>query len=164
MFTRTIAIAALALTSALAFTTVAGAQGAHRGKADADGDGKISLQEFIAARSKIFERIDVNHDGQITKDEVAAFQGHMENARAGAIIRSGKDRPEGGRQIERLSMLTANGPVTRAQWDALLTKRFQKLDTAGTGYITMEQMRPGRTAEAATTTPPTPMPAAASPQ
>jgi Ca2+-binding EF-hand superfamily protein len=157
---RTAAIAALALTSALAFTFAANAQGPRR-RADANGDGKISLQEFIAQRGKIFDRIDANHDGQITKDEVAAFQGHMESARAGAMIRSGRDRPEGGRQIERLAELTANGPVTRAQWDAVLTRRFKKLDTAGTGYITMEQMRPRQEAMA---TPTAPVSSAASPQ
>lgn len=145
MFHRSGLLAALALVSALSFTATADAQGKRLARTDADGDGKISLQEFLTARGRIFERMDANHDGQVTKDEVAAFQAQAENVAAGAMIRSGKARGgEGGRQLARFAEMTANGPVTRAQWDALTTKRFQRLDTAGTGFITIDQMRPGR--------------------
>lgn len=142
MSLRTAVLVALAVTSTLALAAPVDAQ--RRRSADADGDGKISLQEFLGQRGRIFDRIDVNHDGQITKDEVAAFQTHMEAASAGAMIRSGKEREGGGGQAARLAEMTASGPVTRAQWDALLTRRFQKLDTANTGFITMDQMRQGR--------------------
>ena len=40
---------------------------------DADGDGKISLQEFQAAHERIFKAIDANKDGFITLDEMQAF-------------------------------------------------------------------------------------------
>jgi hypothetical protein len=143
MSLRSAVLVALAVTSILALAAPVDAQRRHG--PDANGDGKISLQEFLAQRGRIFDRIDVNHDGQITKDEVAAFQTHMEAASAGAMIRSGKEREGGGGgQAARLAEMTASGPVTRAQWDALLTRRFQKLDTANTGFITMDQMRQGR--------------------
>jgi len=137
---RSATLAALSLTAALALAAPVAAQGR---RADA-GDDQISLQQYLAQRDKIFDRIDANHDGQITGDEVAAFQARMENARAGAIIRSGRDRPEGGGgQMERLADLTLNGPLTRIQWEAMMTKRFQKLDVAGTGYVSREQLRGG---------------------
>jgi Ca2+-binding EF-hand superfamily protein len=143
----------------------ADAQGRRGRRIDADGDGKISLQEFIASRGAIFERLDLNHDGQITKDELATFQSRMDKAEAGAEIRSGKPRGEGegpARQIGRLMELSANGVITRAQWDAAMTKRFERLDTGHTGYITLDQMRPRRQGEAAappaTMSPPTPAP------
>lgn len=156
MSLRSAALVALAVTSALALAASANAQDQRGRGGDTDGDGKISLQEFLAQRGRIFDRIDANHDGQITKEEIAAFQTRMENASAGAMIRSGKERRgDGGTQVARLAELAANGPVTRAQWDAMLTKRFQRLDTAGTGYITVEQMHAGRRgAEAATPNPP----------
>lgn len=139
-------------------TGVADAQGKRLARADRDNDGKISLQEFIAARGKIFDRIDANHDGQITREEVAAFQARLENVEAGVMIRRGKAGAGGGaRQLERVAALTANGPLTRAQWDAVLTKRFQKLDASGSGYITMDQMRPGK-ADAAPAEPMAPAP------
>ena len=64
------------------------------------------------------------------------------------MIRSGKGGGDGdgkgGGQLARLQTLAAQGPITRQQWDAMLTKRFQRMDTAGTGFITMDQMRAGR--------------------
>lgn len=122
---------------------------------DADGDGKISQQEFIASRGAIFDRIDADHDGRMTKEEVAAFQARMETARAGAEIRSGRDRPEGAgptRQLQHLMDLSANGALTRGQWDAAMAERFKRLDTGHTGFISMEQMRPGRRVEPTTET------------
>jgi len=154
---RFAALVALSLTTALALAAPVAAQGR---RADAGGD-QISLQQYLAQRDKIFDRIDANHDGQITRDEVAAFQARMENARAGATIRSGRERPEGGGgQMERLADLTLNGPLTRAQWEALMTQRFQKLDTAGTGYISREQLRGGARAAAMAAQPGAPAPAA----
>ena len=153
---RSAALTALSVAAILGLAAPAVAQK----RADAGGD-QISLQQFLAQRDKIFDRIDANHDGQITKDEVVAFQARMENARAGAIIRSGRDRPEGGGgQMERLADLTLNGPLTRTQWEALMTKRFQRLDTAGTGYISREQLRGGGRAAAMAAQPgaPAPMP------
>jgi len=134
---RSLALRALTVTTILALAAPATAQRSPGG----DGD-RISLPQFLAQRDKIFDRIDANHDGQITKDEVTAFEAQLDSARAGAIIRSGRERPEGGgAQMERLAELTLNGPLTRAQWEAMMTRRFQRLDTAGTGYISREQLR-----------------------
>ena len=153
MLFRSTALVAISFTAVLALTAPVAAQVRP---ADPGGD-QISLQQFLARRDKIFDRIDANHDGQITSEEVAAFQAQLDNARAGAMIRSGRDRPaDGGGQIERLAKLTTNGPLTRAQWDAMMTRRFQRLDTAGTGYTTREQLRGG-----ARTAAPAPAPAPA---
>jgi EF hand domain-containing protein len=40
---------------------------------DADGDGKLSLQEFQAAHERIFKAVDVNKDGFVTFDEMQNF-------------------------------------------------------------------------------------------
>ncbi len=40
---------------------------------DADGDGKISLQEFQAAHERIFKAMDANKDGFVTFDEMQNF-------------------------------------------------------------------------------------------
>ncbi len=164
MFVRA---AALALVATLALSGAS--SGAAHAQAPRGGAGdQISLPQFLQMRGRIFDRIDANHDGVITKDEVTAFQARMEAAAAGATIRSGRERPEGGGQIERLAELTAAGPVTRIQWDAMLTKRFQRLDAAGTGYITRDQMRGGARAamagQAAAPTPPMPASPPAPPQ
>ena len=40
---------------------------------DADGDGKISLQEFQAAHERIFRAMDANKDGFVTFEEMQDF-------------------------------------------------------------------------------------------
>jgi Ca2+-binding EF-hand superfamily protein len=40
---------------------------------DADGDGKLSLQEFQAAQERIFKAMDANKDGFVTLQEMQNF-------------------------------------------------------------------------------------------
>jgi EF hand domain-containing protein len=40
---------------------------------DADGDGKLSLQEFQAAHERIFKAMDANKDGFVTLEEMQNF-------------------------------------------------------------------------------------------
>jgi Ca2+-binding EF-hand superfamily protein len=40
---------------------------------DADGDGKLSLQEFQAAHERIFKTMDANKDGFVTLEEMQNF-------------------------------------------------------------------------------------------
>ncbi len=45
---------------------------------DADGDGKLTLQEFQAAHERIFKAMDTDHDGTVTLQEMEAFiRGHQ---------------------------------------------------------------------------------------
>jgi Ca2+-binding EF-hand superfamily protein len=41
--------------------------------ADVNGDGIITKAEFTAARAKMFDRLDRNHDGYLTKDDMPRF-------------------------------------------------------------------------------------------
>src|ERR1700751_5354000 len=44
---------------------------------DADGDGKLTLQEFQAAHERIFKAMDPDHDGTVSFEEMQAFMpGH----------------------------------------------------------------------------------------
>ena len=47
------------------------------GLMDANGDGKLSLEEFQAAHERIFKAMDADHDGTVTLEEMEAFiHGH----------------------------------------------------------------------------------------
>lgn len=157
---RRLSIAFTILTAAVLLSGVADAQGRRaQRRLDADGDGKISLTEFLAVRGAVFERLDLNHDGKISKDELAVFVDHMDKAAAGAEIRSGKERGKGegpARQLSRMMETAPGGEITRAAWDAAMTRRFERLDTAHTGFVTMDQMRAGRRAEVAPMVPAAP--------
>jgi len=44
---------------------------------DADGDGKLTLQEWHTAHERIFKEMDTDHDGTVTLEEMEAFMhGH----------------------------------------------------------------------------------------
>ena len=40
---------------------------------DADGDGKLTLQEWQAAHERIFKAMDTDHDGTVTMEEIVTF-------------------------------------------------------------------------------------------
>jgi EF hand domain-containing protein len=45
---------------------------------DADGDGKLTLQEWQAAHERIFKAMDTDHDGTVTMEEMVTFmRGHQ---------------------------------------------------------------------------------------
>jgi hypothetical protein len=50
---------------------------------DADGDGKISKQEYVATQTRRFDMIDADKDGQLTKAERDAARARMQGLRGG---------------------------------------------------------------------------------
>jgi len=49
------------------------------GMADANKDGRVTLQEAQAAALRHFDMVDANHDGQITPQERQQMRGHMQH-------------------------------------------------------------------------------------
>jgi len=97
-------------------------------KWDANGDGKISLDEYLAAASAHFEQIDAQNKGAVTADQIA-------------------NSPKAHERIERRTEglvkhldTAGNGYVTQDEFVAAAKKRFAKLDRNGDGKLTPDEL------------------------
>jgi Ca2+-binding EF-hand superfamily protein len=130
MTTKTITLAAalLALTAGAAT-----AQGMP--KADANGDGKVTLAEFKTARVAMMMRADTNKDGKVSKAELEAFGERKggESKRAGG----------GGRMF---GMVDANndGFLTKPEVEKMVERRFQRMDVNGDGSLSAAELQSGK--------------------
>jgi EF hand len=89
-------------------------------RADANHDGNISREEFLAGPNAMFDRLDANHDGVISAEEREA---HHHGAR-GARFNPDADH---------------DGRVTRAEFDAAGADMFGRLDANHDGRISREE-------------------------
>ena len=75
---------------------------------DADGDGKISLQEFQAAHERIFKAMDANKDGFVTLEEMQDFiRGTNRPASMPRIANTTKSKPRMSRGFLWLEPISA---------------------------------------------------------
>lgn len=100
---------------------------------DADHDGFVSREEFLAAHARadrMFDRLDGNHDGAISRDEYMAGGGGGEG------------------RAERFRVLDANkdGRITREELDARRNARFDALDTDRDGKLSPQELRAAQNA------------------
>ena len=138
------AIAALTLPAA----GVATAQVPHGPKAiarlDSNGDGKITVDEFVAYSGHRFEQFDTDRDGKLTNAEIEAARSKTEAMEAGRMARpNAKAHGEHAEaMLDKLAkkVAKAGGSITRAQWDSAMTKRFGKMDKAAKGYLTPDDL------------------------
>jgi len=121
---------ALAVLSLASVAGLAHAQG-PRGNQDANGDGAVSAQEFEAAATARFQRMDANQDGVIDAAELATTQKRMEERRAG---RPGAGKGPGGGAVALMDA-DQDGKVTQAEALATSKARFAKLDADGDGAL-----------------------------
>jgi Ca2+-binding EF-hand superfamily protein len=101
-------------------------------KMDTNGDGRISLNEYLASATARFKGIDTKHTGNIDAAEMA-------------------NSPEVAQRVERraASLVThldkaGNGYVTKDEFIAAATKRFARMDNNGDGKLTIDELGAGR--------------------
>ena len=106
--------------------------------ADADGDGKVSRDEFIKARTtaleQAFARMDTDGDGKLDEKEVeagAAQARAMDPAGRGGFRRPDADRPQrpGGDRPQRPGAMAEQG--------------FDRMDADGDGKLSKEEFAAG---------------------
>jgi Ca2+-binding EF-hand superfamily protein len=168
----------LSLAALLAGGAAYAAQG--HGKADADGNGVVTRAEAQAGatarfarmdvnkdgkidqadrqlrretmRTRMFERLDTDHDGQLTKAEFTAASGQRgrgkrvaQNDDAGAgVARHGRGH---GRRAGRMGMMgmarmadaDRDGAITQAEFQTAALQRFDTMDANKDGQVTQAE-------------------------
>lgn len=142
---RMTALAALPLAAFAAPPVAPPASGAHADffqhmlqKMDRDGDGRISLDEYLAEASARFKSIDSANRGRVDAADIASSPG--------AIARI--DR-HAARMVRRLDGGAA-GYVSVDEFVAAAQKRFARLDRSGDGRLTPDELVARRRRDAAT--------------
>ena len=104
-------------------------------KLDTDGDGRISLDEFLAGATTRFKAADVKNTGTLSASQLAASPlAQKRDARVASML------------VKHLDT-AGKGFVTADDFAAAAQKRFASIDTQRTGKVTLEQFaaaRPGK--------------------
>jgi Ca2+-binding EF-hand superfamily protein len=134
MYRTTRLVLFAALTGAAVAAAAAQADGTSRffdrmlQKWDANGDGKISLDEYLAAASERFQQMDTQKSGRVSADQIA---------------NSPQARERIERRAERLVRhldSAGHGYVTQDEFVAAAKTRFAKLDRNNDGRITPDEL------------------------
>ena len=122
-----------ALAALAAVTPCAEAHPQHQLPADANGDGRISLQEYQASRRAFIMRADTNHDGMVTRAEWDKLARSVRNQAQLSNI-EGADVIGRARWFEAIDT-DRNNVITPAEIDAMTAARFARLDLNHDGFI-----------------------------
>lgn len=125
-----------------------GARGEHRGRrghrggpggpggfegADANNDGNITRDEFLARPIAMFERLDANSNGVI---EASERPQRPERGAQNGERRQRADRPN--------HVTDGNGTFSRAEFTAMGAGMFERLDANSDGRVTQDEAQAGR--------------------
>lgn len=115
--------------------------------ADANGDGVVTRAEYVAAVDARFARMDANHDGMLSPDEMPMRGGPRGGMIGGA---GGRDvppaPPANGSSPDATGTPPAPAttgtrpPVTRDDYRAGAMRRFDRLDANGDGKVDEAEM------------------------
>lgn len=135
-----------ALVTGLAFgSSAAFAEGMHRGhgdrlwnKIDVNQDGKITREELNADVSAMFTSVDANKDGKVSQDELSQFF-------------AAKREEMKAKHAERLQAADKNkdGKWSKDELSEMPERRFAKLDANSDGFVTQAELDAKREAHKA---------------
>jgi Ca2+-binding EF-hand superfamily protein len=97
-------------------------------KLDANHDGVVTQDEYLAAATAMYRQFDVQDNGKVTAREIAASPQAQER-----VARATQ------RMIKRLDT-NGDGVVSQAEYLAAAQKRFARLDKNGDGFIDADEL------------------------
>jgi Ca2+-binding EF-hand superfamily protein len=138
-----LALAALALPGAQA-ADKDGATKSRTGyfeRLDTDKDGAVTLQEMTTVHHARFAKIDANGDGSVTRDEFMAYSAKPKPANAKPSDTKASERK--AKYFERLDA-DKSGAISGQEWDAVAEQQFAALDADKDGKVTKDEMAAAR--------------------
>lgn len=107
---------------------------------DADGDGKVTLDEARAQRGTVFDALDANGDDDLTATEIEEAQQRLRERLP--------NLPPRRREIDLASALSAldsdgNGKLTKAEYLDATPRWFERRDANGDGVLTASEFERG---------------------
>ena len=109
-----------------------GRHGDHLERADANHDGNITREEFLAGPTRMFDVLDANHDGVISADERASARQRMDGERREA--REHRPHPDANN----------DGLLSRTEWNQAGAAMFDQLDANHDGRVTEQEAEAAR--------------------
>jgi Ca2+-binding EF-hand superfamily protein len=109
---------------------------------DTNGDGKISREEHAAGAQTMFNKMDANHDGIVTPDEMTAA--HPQPKSSKLKFWEKKDKEELS-AAEKISVIDTNGDgrISRIEHEAGSEKMFIRMDANDDGFLSKEEFEEG---------------------
>lgn len=122
---KTVSVALILLASMSVQANAGPLKGKHGAMFDQDKDGVVSAEEMAQHRQKIFNAIDSNGDGFLTREENEAFKEKMR------------------KKHDRFSRMDSDGDgkISAEEFAAHSEKMQKKLDKDGDGKISRKEMR-----------------------
>ena len=127
---------ALVASSLAAGAWFAGADMSSFKAMDANGDGKVSFEEHVAASKRMFDTMDANHDGRVTAAEMEA---------AHEKVTGRKARPGEMTAAQKIRAIDPNndGVATAGEHEAGSKRLFEVMDLNRDGFLSEAELNAG---------------------